>query len=81
VAVELIIYLPFYLEFLLLVCDKKEKRNFNHMESNIFNALKDIPTLTELCILALYAQAISHPYMHIVQGSGERCMNALELGP
>ncbi|KAF8234877.1 hypothetical protein L208DRAFT_1104070, partial [Tricholoma matsutake] len=46
-AVELIIYLPVYLKFLLLVHDKKEKQNFNHMESNIFNALKDIPTLME----------------------------------
>jgi hypothetical protein len=80
-AAELIIHLPFYLEFLLLVRDKKEKRNFNHLEANVVNSLKDIPTLTELCVLALYSQAISHPYMRMVRGSGERRMNALELGP
>jgi hypothetical protein len=51
------------------------------MEQNIFEGLKDIPTLTELCVLALYAQAISHPYMRVVHGSGERRINAIELGP
>ncbi|KAF8228771.1 hypothetical protein L208DRAFT_1485504 [Tricholoma matsutake] len=62
-AVKLILYLPYYLKFLLLVHDKKEKQNFNHLEANVFNGLKDIPTLTKLCVLALYSQAISHPYM------------------
>ena len=80
-AVKLILHLPYYLEFLLLVRDKKEKRNFNHLEANVFNGLKDIPTLTELCVLTLYSQAISHPYMRMVRGSGERQMNAVELGP
>jgi hypothetical protein len=70
-----------YLEFLLLVRDKKENRNFNHMENNVFVGLKDIPTLTELCVLSLYSQAISDPYMRRVRGSGERRMNALDAGP
>jgi hypothetical protein len=38
------------------------------MEKNIYDALHDIPTLTELCILILYLQAISHRYMHIICG-------------
>ena len=77
----LILYLPYFLEFLLLVHNKKENRSFNHMEQNVFEGLKDIPTLTELCILALYSQAISHPYMRVVHGSGNRHINAIELGP
>jgi hypothetical protein len=80
-AAILILYLPYFLEFLLLVRDKKENRSFNHMEQNVFEGLKDIPTLTELCVLALYAQAISHPYMRVVRGSGNRRINAIELGP
>ncbi|EPQ53476.1 hypothetical protein GLOTRDRAFT_130812 [Gloeophyllum trabeum ATCC 11539] len=59
--------LALYLTFLELVRDKKEKRNFNHMEANLYKALQDIPTITELCVLALYAQAISHPYIHCRQ--------------
>ena len=61
-AATLLLYLPYFLEFLLLVHDKKENRSFNHMKQNVFEGLKDIPTLTELCVLALYAQATSHPY-------------------
>ncbi|KAF8954451.1 hypothetical protein BDZ97DRAFT_1590776, partial [Flammula alnicola] len=80
-ASELIVHLPLYLEFLLLVRDKKDNRNFNHMENNVFNALKDIPTITELCVLSLYSQAISNPYMRKVRGSGERRMNTLDAGP
>ena len=59
----LILYLPLFLEFLELIWCKKESRSLNHMESNVKKALQDIPTITELCILALYAQAVSHPYM------------------
>lgn len=80
-AAALILHLPYYLEFLLMVHDKKENRSFNHMEQNVFEGLKDLPTLTKLCVLTLYSQAISHPYMRIVCGSGNRRINAIELGP
>ncbi|KAF8869688.1 hypothetical protein BD779DRAFT_1614354 [Infundibulicybe gibba] len=80
-AAELLVHLPLYLKFLLLVRDKKENRSFNHMESNVFKGLKDIPTLTEMCALTLYSLAITHPYMRVVRGSGDRRINALELGP
>ncbi|KAF9478411.1 hypothetical protein BDN70DRAFT_767364, partial [Pholiota conissans] len=80
-ASALLIHLPLYLEFLLLVRDKKENRNFNHMEHNVYVGLQDIPTLTELCVLSLYSQAISNPYMRKVRGSGDRRMNALDAGP
>ncbi|KIM73249.1 hypothetical protein PILCRDRAFT_15396 [Piloderma croceum F 1598] len=59
----LILYLPLFLEFLELVRSKKESGMLNHMENNVYIALQDIPTITELCVLALYGQAISHPYI------------------
>ena len=51
------------------------------MERNIYDALHDIPTVTELCVLALYAQANTHPYMCQIQGPGTENVNMLELGP
>lgn len=51
------------------------------MESNIWKALHDIPTLTELCALALYGQAITHPYMREVHGAQRQHLNGLNLGP
>ena len=60
-AAVLVVYLPLFLEFLELVRNKKETGTFNHMEQNVYKALRDIATLTELCVLVLYAQAISHP--------------------
>jgi hypothetical protein len=48
------------------------------MEQNFWNAIHDIPTLSELAVLSLYAQSISHPYMEKVHTPGQ---NALELGP
>ncbi|KAF8059514.1 hypothetical protein FPV67DRAFT_1426248 [Lyophyllum atratum] len=77
---ELIVHLPYYLEFLTLVKDNKEARNFNHMEGNVFKALTDIATLTELCVLALYSLSVSHPYMRSVRVSGVQ-KNALDLKP
>ena len=80
-AAVLLVYLPLFVEFLELVRDKKETGTFNHMEQNVYKALHDIPTLTELCVLVLYAQAISHPYMRQVRGPGQETTNILTLGP
>ena len=51
------------------------------MERDIYEALHDIPTITEVCVLALYAQAITHPYMRQIQGPGTENVNMLEHGP
>jgi hypothetical protein len=67
-----------FLEFLEFVRDKKDNRKFTNMEKNLYNALQDLPTLTELSVLALYAQAISHPYISEIRGSD---LNMLNLGP
>ena len=59
--------------------DLKEKRNLTNIEQNIYDGLHDIPTLTELAVLVLYAQAITHPYMCAVQGPTTSKMNLLDL--
>jgi hypothetical protein len=78
-ALELIIHISLYIKFLELVHDKKESGSFNHMEQNLYKALHDIPTLTELAVLALYSLAISTAYMKHV--CGDEKANALDLGP
>ena len=52
-----------FIKFLELVQDKKKSGKFTNIKSNVYHALQDTPTVTELCILILYAQSISHPYM------------------
>ncbi|RPD55279.1 hypothetical protein L226DRAFT_470707 [Lentinus tigrinus ALCF2SS1-7] len=78
-AAELIVHRDLYLEFLELVHDKKDSRSFNHMENNVYRGLKDYPTLTELCVLALYGQVVSKPYMRQVRRGG--LTNHWDLGP
>jgi hypothetical protein len=56
----------------------KTKSGFTSIEENIYNALNDWSTLTELAVLALYSQIISRPYMAYVRSYTS---NALELGP
>jgi hypothetical protein len=80
-AAEVIVHLVIYIQLLDFIRNKKESRNFNHMESNIWKALHNIPTLTELCVLALYGQAITHPYMREVRGAQRQHSNGLSLGP
>lgn len=48
------------------------------MEQNLWDALHDQPTASELAVLAIYAEAISYPYMKAVHGTDE---NILDLGP
>ena len=53
------------------------------MESNLWKALHDPATLSELAILALYGEAISYPYVKAIRStseSGEK-QNMLDLGP
>ena len=67
-----------FLEFLEYVKDSKKSPGFTNMEKNLYNALQDPPTLSELAVLVLYAQAISHPYMSQIRGHD---INMLDLGP
>ncbi|KAJ6540776.1 hypothetical protein B0H19DRAFT_959217, partial [Mycena capillaripes] len=77
-AAEIIVHLPIYTEFLEFMRDRKDSMNFNHMESNIHKALRDPYTLTELAVLALYGQGITHPYMRCARKART---NILTLGP
>jgi hypothetical protein len=73
-------YLDKFIEFLEFIRDKKKTRTFNNMENNLYKALKCNSTLTELAVLALYAQAISHPYIRYIRTPGKD-LNMLDLGP
>ncbi|GLB43888.1 hypothetical protein LshimejAT787_1500720 [Lyophyllum shimeji] len=42
--------------------------------------LHDIPTLTELAVMTLYSQAVTHPYMRTVRGPRSKNINILDLG-
>ena len=80
-AAALIEHLPHFIKFLEFVQAKKQQMRFSHMESNLWKALHCNATKTELAVLALYAQAISHPYMRAVRKPGNAQINMLDLGP
>lgn len=48
------------------------------MEKNLWDALHCQATLTELAVLALYAQSVSHPYMYTILGEQN---SMLDMGP
>jgi len=78
-AAVLTVYREDILEYLKYAEQKKAKVRYSHMEKNLVKALNDIPTRTELAVLALYAQAVSHPYMKAIRE--DPTTNALDLGP
>ncbi|KAK0432967.1 hypothetical protein EV421DRAFT_1741956 [Armillaria borealis] len=80
VAGELVTQRQKYIE-LEFMKDKKTTSAWTNIELNMYNALKDPTTLTELTILALYQQVITHPYMHLVRGPGAKNLNILDVGP
>ncbi|KAJ7614884.1 hypothetical protein FB45DRAFT_758123, partial [Roridomyces roridus] len=80
-CVIVIVHLDLFIEFLDYVRDNKGTRTLNHMESNVFKGLKDIPTRTELCVVSLYWLAISVPYMREIRGHAQCTDNALLLCP
>lgn len=80
-AGNLLRYHEGYVEYMQLIRDKKLKPAWTNIESNIAKALECTRTLEELAVLALYTQAISHPYMRFVRGPGTEEVNILDLGP
>ncbi|EJD35545.1 hypothetical protein AURDEDRAFT_175411 [Auricularia subglabra TFB-10046 SS5] len=52
---------------------------FNNMEKNVWDALHDGPTLSELAALAFYGTAVGRPYMSEVRASG--LVDMMGLGP
>ncbi|RXW22038.1 hypothetical protein EST38_g3818 [Candolleomyces aberdarensis] len=79
-AAELLKRLEFYLRFLEDVKFRKQKPGWTNIELNLFNALNDTSTLTELATMVLYSQSITHPYLRVVRGSGKNTVNVLNLG-
>ncbi|KAJ7029252.1 hypothetical protein C8F04DRAFT_905970, partial [Mycena alexandri] len=80
-AAELIKFLEQYRELIDVIEYGKTHPGLTNIEKNLRDALEDVPTLTELCAMTLYQQAITHPYMRVVRGPGAEATNALDLGP
>jgi hypothetical protein len=62
-AAELVTYHSAYLEFLSIIRVSKQVAGLNHSEQNAFNGLNDSATKTECGVMALYRNALSHPYV------------------
>ena len=62
-AATIIVYQGHFLSFMEAIRDAKDKPGETNIEKNFSAAIKDIPTLTELCVLALYNIAVSRPFM------------------
>ncbi|KAF9067358.1 hypothetical protein BDP27DRAFT_1422911 [Rhodocollybia butyracea] len=69
-ATKIPVHLPVYWEMLELIQDEKQSGQFTNIEYNIFQALHDIPTLTELAAHALYGQSITYPYLCVARKAG-----------
>jgi hypothetical protein len=80
-AVELVLYLEWYQEFMGQVRDGKKRPAFTNMEQNIVSGLECLATLTELCVAALYNELVDRPYMQKVRSAEADGVNLLDLGP
>jgi hypothetical protein len=80
-AAALLQHLSHFIDFLEFVKSKKKTMRFSHMEENLWKALHCTATKTELAVLALYAQAITHPYMRVIRAPEHKKVNMLDLGP
>ena len=76
----LLLYSDHSIAFLDYICKKKNDMQFSHMEENLWKALHCIATKTELAVLALYSQAITHPYIRIICAPNQQT-NMLDLSP
>jgi hypothetical protein len=69
-AATIIVYHEYFVSFMDFVRNRKVKTVDTNIEKNFTKALGDPPTLTELCVLALYNIAVSRPFMRHVRTSG-----------
>ncbi|TEB23253.1 hypothetical protein FA13DRAFT_1757092 [Coprinellus micaceus] len=81
VAIELIVHLDRFKEFLSFIQAKKGTHRWSHMEQNLWDALHDTPTLCELLVLGLYAETVGKHYMAIIRAHAKNGTNMLMLGP
>jgi hypothetical protein len=80
-SAALILYGPQFIEFLENLRDNKKSGDFNHMESNLWKALHCPATKTELAVMAIYAEAVSYPYMKAIRQCQDKQINVLDLAP
>ena len=80
-AAALILYGDEFKDFLESLRINKQNTTLNHMELNLWNALHCTSTITELAVLAIYAEAISYPYVKAIRTSDSKKKNMLDLGP
>ncbi|PPR01504.1 hypothetical protein CVT26_015127 [Gymnopilus dilepis] len=66
-AATILVYRLWFLLFMADLRDAKDKPGETNIEKNFHEAIQDIPTLTELCVLALYFIAVSRPFMQHVR--------------
>ncbi|KAJ7275791.1 hypothetical protein C8J57DRAFT_1589972, partial [Mycena rebaudengoi] len=80
-AAELVKYLDEYRELMDIIEYSKAHPGLTNIEKNVRDALDDIPTITELCAMVLYQQAVQQPYIRVIRGPRTEATNALDLGP
>ena len=74
----LILHKELIMAYLKFAQEKKQAGQLNHTEKNLLKALNCQATWTELAVLALYAQSVSHPYMNEMR---TKQANMLDMGP
>ena len=79
-AIELTTNLELYIHFLGKLHLRKSTKVLTNMEQNVLDGLQDEPTITEICVLALYGLSTSIPYTRLTRGSAPTT-NILDLGP
>jgi len=69
-AATILVYYEHFVNFMEFIRITKDRPGQTNIEKNFAAALKDVPTLTELCVLALYNVAVSRPFMQRVRRTG-----------
>jgi hypothetical protein len=80
-ATHIIADLDAYRKFMINICYSKEKPGLTNIEKNVSDGLEDIPTLTELCVHALYSEFVSQPLVQELRAYGIDGINGISLGP
>ncbi len=77
-AAKVIAHLPLYIEFFKFIRKHKASGQWTNIEQNIYTALHDDGTLSDLVCMTLYSQSVDILYMVIVWG---QIQNQLDLPP
>jgi len=69
-AATILVYHEHFINFMEFIRIAKDRPGQTNIEKNFAITLKDVPTITELCVLALYNVAVSCPFMQRVWQTG-----------